>query len=265
MASTPDTSGQQQAALMSAQLSKEQLEWAKEIYKETAPDRQAAQERANQISDLQMDQMQQASDMSKEQYDRYKTRFQPTEDRIVDEANNYDTVDRQNSEAARAVTDVQAQYTAAQAAQDSDLKSMGVNPNDGRFAAMKQQGSTAAALAQAQAANTARQNVQQQGWARRMDAAGLGRGVVSNQATQSGIAAQAGAGALNASNSGLAAGQSGVGIMQNGYSGAMQGQSVAGNIYGSIAQQDAATSSANMGGISAGIGAGATLGAAVII
>lgn len=263
MASAPDTSGQQQAALMSAQLSKEQLDWAKEIYKETAPDRQVAQERANQISDLQMDQMRKASDMTSEQYERYKSRFQPMEDRIVDEANSYDTVDRQNSEAAKAVTDVQSQYTAAQAAQDADLKSMGVNPNDGRYAAMKQQGSTAAALAQAQAANTARQNVQQQGWARRMDAAGLGRGVVSNQATQAGIAAQAGAGALNASNSGLAAGQSGVGIMQNGYSGAMQGQSVAGNIYGNIAQQDAATSSTNMGGIAAGVGAVGTV--AVII
>ncbi|MNS68232.1 hypothetical protein D3C72_1015090 [compost metagenome] len=212
-----------------------------------------------------MEQMRQASDMTNEQYERYKSRFQPMEDRIVDEANSYDTVDRQNSEAAKAVTDVQSQYTAALAAQDADMKSMGVNPNDGRFAAMKQQGTTAAALAQAQAANTARQNVQQQGWARRMDAAGLGKGVVSNQATQAGIAAQAGAGALNASNSGLAAGQSGVGIMQNGYAGAMQGQSIAGNMYGNIAQQQAATSSANMGGIAAGVGALGTLGGAFII
>lgn len=265
MADAPDTSGQNEAARMSANLSKEQLDWAKQIYAETAPDRADAQERANKISDQQLDQMRQASDMSQEQYQRYKSRFQPTEDRIVAEANNYDTVDRQNSEAAKASTDVQNQYVAALAAQDADLKSMGVNPNDGRYAAMKQQGTTAAALAQAQAANAARQNVQQQGWARRMDAAGLGRGVVSNQATQAGIASQAGAGALNASNSGLAAGQSGVGIMQNGYGGAQQGIATSGQMYGSIAQQQAATSSANMGGVAAGVGALGTLGGAYLM
>jgi len=255
MADAPDTSGQQQAALMSAQLSAEQLAWAKQLYAETAPDRAAAQERANKISDLQAQQMERSTAIADEQYSRYKTRFQPTEDRIVAEANSYDTVDRQNSEAAKAVTDVQGQYTAALAAQDADLKSMGVNPNDGRFAAMKQQGTTAAALAQAQAANNARQNVQQQGWARRMDAAGLGKGVISNQATQAGIASQAGNGALNASNSGLAAGQSGAGIMQTGYNGALQGQSIAGNIYGDISRQQSSANAAGMQGFGAVAGA----------
>ncbi|MGE8318353.1 MAG: hypothetical protein ACN6O3_06360 [Comamonas sp.] len=243
---------------MSAQLSREQLNWAKEVYKETAPDRAAAQERANRISDLQAQQMEQSTSIAQQQYDRYQRLYQPVEDRIVSEANNYDTADRQNAEAGKAVTDVQNQYVAALAAQDADLKSMGVNPNDGRYAAMKQQGTTAAALAQAQAANAARQNVQQQGWARRMDAAGLGRGVVSNQATQAGIASQAGAGALNASNSSLAAGQSGVGIMQQGFNGALQGQSVAGQMYGNIANQQASVSNANIGGLASAAGAAAT-------
>lgn len=244
-ASAPDTSKQQEAALMTANLSKEQLEWAKQIYADTAPDRAEAQRRAAAISDMQMAQMQKAGDLSDKLLARYDSTYLPVERSIIGDAMGYDTQARRDAAAGEALADVNQAFGNTRDQGARALARMGVNPNDGRMAAMQNQTSTQQALAQAQAANNARKQVETQGWARRMDAAGLGKGVVSNQATQASMAGQLGAGALNASNSGLAAGQSGASIMRGGYQGAISGMGQAGNMYGQIAQQEAAAENSN--------------------
>lgn len=265
MADSPDTTKQQEAALLTANLSKEQLDWAKEIYAETAPDRAEAKRRANQISDLQMAQMQRANDLSDKLMDRYDAMYLPVEKSLVADAMGHDSQARKDAAAGEAVADVTQAYSNVRDQGSRALQRMGVNPNDGRYAAMQSQTDASQALAQAQAANQARKQIETQGWARRMDAAGLGRGVVSNQATQAGMAAQLGAGALNAGNSALAAGQSGAGIMQGGYQGAISGMGQAGNIYGNIAQQEAAASGQTMGVVGAGIGAAGSIYAASLV
>lgn len=262
---SPDTSKQQEAALMTANMSQEQLDWAKQIYSETAPDRAAAQDRANRLSDLQFEQMQRSGTLAEQELDRYNQTFRPIEQSIASEAMNFDTQDRRDAAAGEAIADVTQGFNAARDQGARSLQRMGVNPNDGRTAAMGAQTDAAQALAQAQAANNARKQVETQGWARRMDAAGLGKGVISNQATQSNIASQMGNSALNASNSALAAGQSGAGIMQGGYQGAISGMGQAGNIYGSAANAQAQASAAASGNMAAGVGAAATVAGAVII
>jgi hypothetical protein len=52
---------------------------------------------------------------------------------------------------------------------------MGVNPNSGRFASMQNQNNLGLAAMRASAMTGARQQADQLGWARRLDAAGLGR------------------------------------------------------------------------------------------
>lgn len=261
---TPDTSKQQEAAMLTAELSQEQLDWAKEIYAETAPDREEAKRRANELSDLQMEQMRRAADQSEKLQARYDAMYLPVERSIIADAASYDTDARKAAEAGRAVADVEQAFANTRGQSQRAMARMGVNPSDGRQAAMSSQMDAQQALARATAANNARRNVETQGWARRMDAAGLGRGVVSGQATQAGMAANLGNSALNASNAALGAGQSGAGIMQGGYQGAISGNTAAGNMWGNIANQQAAASQAESANMAAGAGAVATVAGVII-
>ena len=266
MGDSPDTSGQNEAALMQANLSREQLAWAQEIYAANAPARERAEQRANEVSDLQMEYTRSAMAQADEGQDRYNKIYAPIEDGLVADAKSWDSDARRESEAGKAITDVRTQFNAAQAQQDANLKSMGVNPSDGRYGQMAQQSTTQQALAEAGAANQARANVEQQGWARRMDAAALGRGVVSNQATQASVATQAGANALNAGMGGLAAANNGQDNMNAAYSGARSGYASSGQIYGNIAAGQRQDSANEMAGISAGVGAVGTIaGVAIVI
>ena len=157
MGDSPDTSGQNEAALMQANLSKEQLAWAKEIYAANAPAREAAAQRANELSDLQMEYTRTAMAQAQEGSDRYNKLFAPVEDSLVADAKDWASDGRKESEAGKAITDVRTQFNAAQAQQDANLKSMGVNPSDGRYGQMAQQSTTQQALAEATAANQARE------------------------------------------------------------------------------------------------------------
>jgi hypothetical protein len=260
----PDTTKQQEAAMLTAQLSEEQLAWAKEIYADTAPDRAEARRRANEISDLQMAQMRKAEARSDELQARYDATYLPVEKSIVADAMDYDSQARKDAAAGEAVADVTQAYSNARDQGARSLQRMGVNPNDGRYAQMTQQTDSAQALAQAQAANQARKQVETQGWARRMDAAGLGRGVVSSQATQAGMASQMGTSALNAGNSAMGAGMAGVPIVQGGYQTAIGGMGQAANIYGDINRQQMAAQQSNAGMWGSLIGAGGNLGAAYL-
>jgi len=70
---------------------------------------------------------------------------------------------------------------------------MGVNPNSGRFAGMQQASGLQQAAVSANAQTNARTQAQQMGYARKLDAAGLGRGLAGASAAAYGGASGAGA------------------------------------------------------------------------
>ncbi len=117
---------------------------------------------------------------------------------MVADAQAYDTTERRESAAGLASADVAAQIDASRRAQARNSQRMGINPNSGNALAMNNQLSLADASARSSASNTARNNVETQGWARRMDAASLGRNLPSAQATAAGTAISAGNAATNA-------------------------------------------------------------------
>lgn len=239
-ADAPDTSGQQQAALMQAKLSEEQLAWAKEIYKEEAPARAEAAARNREVSDAALASMRQNDAVAKDYYDYQTGTFRPLEQQIVAASQEYDTPERRAAEAEAAGADVQMQVDAQRAATLREMQRSGVNPSSGKVMALQGSMDLGAAKAKAGASNQAVRNVEQQGYARRMDAANLGRGLASSQATSANIALNAGNSAAGSANSGLAALQSGTGTVMQGYAGAQSGLAGAANTYGSIAQQQAA-------------------------
>ena len=232
----PDYSGMNRAAEANAEIAKEALAWYKQVYQEQAPLREAAAAKANEVSDAQLASMRQNDAISKDYWNYQQNTFRPVERAIVDAAQNYDTEARRDQKAGQAVADVQQQIDASLGQQTRQLTRMGVNPNSGKFAAMSNQMSMAGALGKAQAAAKAREGVELQGYARKMDAANLGRNLASNQATSAGVALNAGNSAAQTGGMALSQAQNATNQVGQGFNTAIQGNNSAGNIYGQVAK-----------------------------
>ena len=259
-----DTSGQNAAALMQAQLSREQLEWAKQIYGETAGDRAQATAIADQVSRAQLDAQNLQNKVAQAGYEDYTSTFRPLEQKLVADAQAYDTPERRAAEAASASADVETSIAAQRGATMRAMERSGVNPASGKVMAMAGALDIGAAKAKAGAANAAMKTVEQQGYARRMDAANLGRNIASSQGTSASIASQIGSGAVGSANAGLSAATSGQGILNSGYAGAQAGLAGAANTYSQINQNQIAADSSSNGLFGALGGAAGSIGAAAV-
>lgn len=252
----PDTSGINQAAVESSRLGREALTWFQQVYKDEAPARQATADRANRVSDAQLEGMRFATQQARDSDAYNKGTFRPLERQIVADAQGYDTAGRRADAAARAAAGVESAFGSAQDdLQRSLMRTEGAGPlGSGRSLALMQDAALAKAKARAGATSGAVQNVEQQGYARKLDAAGLGRGVVSNQATQQQIAQQGGNAAVGASNAALGATQSGTATMAQGFNTALAGQGQAGQLYGQAAGIEGQARGQDLGLLSSAFG-----------
>lgn len=175
---------------------------------------------ARQVGQTQMDAMNLQMDYAKKDRERYEQTFLPMQDRMIAEANAYDTPERREAEAARAQVDIQRQAEAARNNADARLRSMGLDPSQMRSASLLQAQDVAMAAQQAQAGNQARQQVEDRGRALRADAINMGMGLPSQAAAGFQGSNASGAGAVNAGQAGqgaqLAALQGGAGLMGTG-------------------------------------------------
>lgn len=235
-ADAPDMTAMNKAAEANADIAQQALDWYKKSYADQAPLREQAAAKANEVSDAQLASMRQNDAISKDYWNYQQSTFRPMERAIVDAAQNYDTEARSEQKAGQAMADVEQQLAAAQGQQTRQLTRMGVNPNGGKFAAMSNQMTMAGALGKASAATKAREGVELQGYARKMDAANLGRNLASNQATSAGVALNAGNSAANTGGMALSQAQNATNQAAQGFNTAIQGNNSAGNIYGQVAQ-----------------------------
>lgn len=253
--SSPDTSGINRAAEASAALGKEALDWFKSTYAAEAPARQAAAARAQAVSDAQLKGMNFATDRAMKDAAYTDTVFRPLERRIVTDAQNYDTPWRRAMASERATAGVERAFGNAQTdLQNRLMRTEGGAMGSGRSLALMQDAALAKAKARAGASSNAVDNVEQQGYARRMDAAGMGRGVVGSQATQQQIATSTGNASAGNAMQALGATQSGTPLMTQGFNTAMAGQANAGNLYGNIAGLEAQTRGQDLGLLSTAFG-----------
>ncbi len=260
-ADAPDTSGTNAAALKSAELSDKAFDWYTKEYDKTQPQRDAAVAQSTAVSDAQLTAMQTATQQAKDYDTRTKTVFQPLEDKIVADAQAYDTPERRLQAANEAQANVETSFGTAQDGLNRSLARSGVTPGSGRSISMMQDVALKKATAIAGATTTAQKGVETQGYARMQDAAALGKGLVGSQATQQQIAQSGGAQAVAASGAGLAATNSGVAMMGQGFGTALQGQQQAGSLYGQAATAGAGANSQN--GATAGA-LGTVAGAALV-
>ncbi len=234
------------AAEEQAKIAKESLEFSKGVYAAQAKQAAASNAIASKVANAQLASMRLNDAISKDYWDYQVNTFRPLEKQIVKEANEYDTPERREAEAAKAVADVGAQLDGERQAAQRNLMRMGVNPNSGNFQSMSNQLSLAAASAKGGAANKARNDVELQGYARKMDAASLGRNLAANQATSAGVALTAGNSAVSNASQMIANTGNAANTMFRGYGTAINANQSAGNLYGNVAQMQVQTRGQDM-------------------
>lgn len=240
----PLTDAQMKIAAMADELAREQLQLSREQYdwfktqgmEELALARQQAdrtfglQERAlasdeearrvgTQVSQAQLGLMEQAREFAERDRARYEETFLPMQDRFIDEANAYDTPERREAEAARALADVQAQAEAQRAGAEARLSGMGIDPSQFRSGTVAAMMGASTAAAGALQANNARTAIEDKGRALRADALNLGMGLPAQAAQGMGMSSAAGGAAVGAAQAGqgatLGALQMGAGLGQS--------------------------------------------------
>lgn len=212
-------------------LSRDQFDWFKQFVQEQKPARDAAEKRAQDVSDAQLEAMRFATGQARELDAYNRSTFRPIEQRLASEAAAYDTPERRSAAAASAAADVDMSAAAAQAGNDRALARSGVAPGSMRAMALREDGAAGQAAARGGAMTRAVRDVEGQGYARMMDAAGLGRGVVSNQATQQQIASATGNSSVGNSMQSLQPSNMTAGNMQTAFGNSFQANQIAGNLF----------------------------------
>ncbi len=216
-----------------AAISKEQLAFAKQQYQEMAPI-------ARQIAGLQMQAQTQQMQQAKDYYDYQTGTFRPVEQGLVRDAQAFNS-EAYREQLARDAAAASAQaFGQTQAMASRAAAARGINPNSGAALAMQNQNMLGLSAQRAQAMTGARTQAEQLGWARRMDAAGLGRGLAGASTAAYGGATGAGTSGMNTSmapgtqyQAGLAgAGQTAGGVLNAQTSAYNTGINATGEMYG---------------------------------
>lgn len=193
----PLANASKEAAEIMAGLGREQLAFAKDQYNQNAP---VLRDIANQQMAAQAEQMTQARDYYNYQRDTYR----PLEQQLAADAARFNTEAYREQLASQAAADAGRAFGIAQQQNARAMASMGANPNSGRFAGMQNAATLQQAATRAAAQTGARTQAEQMGYARRLDATGLGRGLAGASAAAYGGATNAGSQAgINRQSAGL--------------------------------------------------------------
>jgi hypothetical protein len=219
-----------QAAMKQADIAEGALNWYKDVYEKEAPQRAAEYATQQKVTEAGLETSKLQNDIAADYWKQYKDVYQPLEKGIVADAEGYDTAARRDQESGAAQADVSKSFDAVRSNMQRQNMGYGIAPGQGRFDDSSLKMGIEQAKASAGAGTAARKGVETQGWARKLDAASLGRNLPSNQATatQVGLAASGQAsGATSAAGAGRRADTAGMG---QGYGIGMQGYQSAGSL-----------------------------------
>ena len=179
----PDYSGMEQVA-------REQLNFAKQQYADLRP---IAQELGGLQAEAQRQQMAQAGDY----YDYMQETFRPVEQSLVAQAQEFNTDAYRQQMAQQASTAAARAFEQSQAMTGRSLAARGVNPASGAARGAGRATSLQQAAMRTQAMTGSRQQAEQMGYARMLDAAGLGRGLAGASTAAYAGASGAGTAGMN--------------------------------------------------------------------
>lgn len=181
-----------EAAQLQSQTSREQLDWAKAQYADMAPQTKAYMTAMTASTDQQM-----ANAQTDRQ--RYEQVYQPMENQFVQTAQNWNSPERAQQQAAAAQADVATAYDAQRKNALSSLESYGIDPSQTRFGALDLGTRISQAAATAAAGTQSRQQTEAMGLSLQGEAINIGKGYP-------GQVSNAYAGATAAGNAGIGAG-----------------------------------------------------------
>lgn len=180
----------EKAAEYSYEISKEQLEWAREKY---ASDKEIA----DKVIDAALNRSAVNDENAAKDRARYENIYQPLEDQLAQEAEDYASPERMEQNAARAQADVSQQFDASRQRAMQNLQAFGVDPSSLRYAALDRGANVQQAAAEAAAGNQSRQQDEAIGRALRSEAINVGRGYPGQIAGTYGTALQSGNQGIN--------------------------------------------------------------------
>ncbi len=173
------------ATAVMGDLGQQQIDFSERMYNENSPLLRDIATKQGAMMDQQMAQ-------GKDYYDYQVNTFRPLEQGIVADAQNFDTDAMRNQLATKAAADSGLAFNRTRQANERAMASMGVNPNSGRFQGMGGQSALMQSANRAGAMTGARERAQQTGYARKLDAAGLGRNLSGASTAAYGSAVNAG-------------------------------------------------------------------------
>jgi L-rhamnose mutarotase len=205
-------------------------DFKEEVWPEMLKQSAHQQEQADEWQKQQMDLADKNSGIADEYYARMKEKFYPIQDKMVQEATDYNTEGNFQMMANRALGDTNAQNELARKNQSMQMAQFGIDPTSGAYTGANQAINTMGAANSAAASNRAYTAARELGWNLGMITSGLGAGLPGQQVASSGVA-------MNAGNGGMATGQMAMGnygalgsSMNQAYGGAMQGYGQSGSL-----------------------------------
>jgi len=165
---TPLANASKEAAEVMAGLGNRQLAFAERQYNEMLP-------LAQQVAQAQLAAQQQQMEQGKEYYDYLKGTFRPLEQGLVADAQKFSTEGYREQLARQAAAAAGQAFGTTQQMAARSAASRGISPMSGAGMALERQGLLGLSAQRANAMTGARQQAEAMGFARKMDAASLGR------------------------------------------------------------------------------------------
>jgi hypothetical protein len=225
-----------QAAVTNAEIGRETLAWYKEKDALNRPMQEKLADVAYDVAEQQLASSKANDALAADYADYNKTTFRPLEQGIVADAENYDTPAKRQAAADSAVAGVDMQMARKNEATARTMAANGINPGSTRAMAVMEGQGVDQALGAAGAAYNARKGVETVGYARKMDAASLGRGLASSQATSAQVALSAGNNAVSNTSAPINSMNQSTQANGAGFNTAISANNSAGNLYGQQAE-----------------------------
>lgn len=187
---TPIAKASEESAKLAYKTSSEQLAWAKEKYAEDKIVTDKVVNSALQTQDANAAAA--AADRA-----RYVSQYQPLEDSLVRDANEYASGARKDQDIGAATAQVANQFQQQRQQARANLEAFGIDPSSTRYAALDIGMGASEAAAAAAAANKASALTDATGRALRSEAINIGRGYPGQVAATYGTALQGGNQAVN--------------------------------------------------------------------
>lgn len=250
------------AAHRNVQIGQDWISFARDAYNEGKSRQKGIDQTADTVARNQLGISDAANDSYMRIMDRYKNLFEPVQDRIVADANSWDSSENQAAAAAKAKADVLRERAAADGSNVRQMAAYGISPVSGRFTGIKRANDLDTSVASVGAQNNARDTLKLQGNQLRTQAAQLGintMGIAANDAQIANVAGSSGLGAK------VTAGTSNMqnnNQMSQGFGGAMTGNNTSAQILNSDFNNQLGAYGQNQAGAAAGMQGIGTLAAA---